>query len=96
MSERDTVTDEAVVFVYALDSRYFAEVFTVLGNELQATDPDQAIALDKLHTRLLAMRDLLEKRLRDLAAPEEKNGDPDSGGGDGTLAGTPETLPADR
>lgn len=62
------VADDARLFIDGIGSRYFAEVVAALHNELTLTDPVQAGVLDTLCTRLVAMRDLLEKRLAELKA----------------------------
>jgi hypothetical protein len=58
--------DDALLFVYGVGTRYFAEVVTALRAELAVSDPAQAQALDRLHARLGTMRDLLERRLTDM------------------------------
>jgi hypothetical protein len=76
------VADDARLFIYGIGSRYFAEVVSALHGELSATDPPQALVLDRLCGRLIAMRDLLEQRLREL--PTEN------------VPESPGTLAADR
>jgi hypothetical protein len=61
-----SAADDALLFVYGIGSRYFADVVTALRTELTLSDPAQAQALDTLCARLAVMRDLLERRLTEM------------------------------
>jgi hypothetical protein len=79
-----SAADDALLFVYGIGSRYFADVVTALRTELTLSDPAQAQALDTLCARLAVMRDLLERRLTEmrqleLIEEEARRGNTDGG-----------------
>jgi hypothetical protein len=71
MSDDDDPTViEARLFIAAINSDYFHDVFVALRVEFSHSDEAQGAALDRLEARLFAMRDLLRQRLKNV--PVEK------------------------
>ena len=54
---------EATLFVAAVDSLYFGEIFDTLDRELRKSNPPQAVVLAELRVRFVKMRNLVAQRL---------------------------------